>query len=150
MSLLLARAGRNCGRITFYQSCGCLPAYLPKNQPQHSPPCITQALQGLQKKGLPAGEVAAQGNAIGKRHELVLHLLNLFNAGGSLVLPCCLVLNNKVRAGGKTAWRPAWQPAWRCDTVPVVHRSQPSCVGQGYRELSKESFELKHSSGSPL
>lgn len=56
-----------------------------------------QLLQGLQKKGLPADQVARQGAAISSRQERLLLLLNLLNAGGSLVLPCCLVLGSEVR-----------------------------------------------------
>jgi hypothetical protein len=62
--------------------------------------CVLQLLQGLQKKGLAADDVAKQGAAMSSRHERLLLLLNLLNAGGSLVLPCGLVLGSAVRPCG--------------------------------------------------
>lgn len=52
-------------------------------------------LQGLQKKGVAPEQVARKGAAISSRQERLLLLLNLLNAGGSLVLPCWLVLRNQ-------------------------------------------------------
>lgn len=56
-----------------------------------------QLLQGLQKKGVAPEEMARKGAAISSRQERLLLLLNLLNAGGSLVLPCWLVLSNQVK-----------------------------------------------------
>jgi hypothetical protein len=60
---------------------------------------LLQLLRGLQKKGVRPEDLGKQGAAISSRHERLLLLLNLLNAGGSLVGPCCLVLSNQVRGG---------------------------------------------------
>jgi hypothetical protein len=57
---------------------------------------LHQLLQGRQKKGVPAATLAERGVASMHLQEGLLLLLNLLNAGGSLVLPCALVLSNKV------------------------------------------------------
>jgi hypothetical protein len=59
-------------------------------------PCTPQLLQGLQKKGVAPEQMARKGAAISSQQERLLLLLNLLNAGGSLVLPCWLVLRNQV------------------------------------------------------
>lgn len=64
--------------------------------PGYCLPVCLQMLRGMQKKGIQPEELAAKGAATSQRQESLLLLLNLLNAGGSLVLPCALVLTNQV------------------------------------------------------